>query len=76
MLVGKALDLLSLLVGNVVALLQLGVDDVLVLDVDQRAEEGDDGRDQGQAPERDKLDQEVGQEGCEEGLVGEKKKAT
>ena len=68
MLVGKALDLLSLLVGNVVALLQLSINDILVLDVDEGTEEGNDGRDQSQAPERNKLDKEVGEEGCEEGL--------
>ena len=67
-LVSKALDLLSLLVGNVETLLQLGVDDLLVLNVHKRTEEGDECRDQGQAPERDKLDEEVRDEGSEESL--------
>ena len=67
-LVGKTLDLLSLLVCNVVALLKLSIDDVLVLDVDEGTEVGDEGRDQSQAPERDELDKEVGDEGREERL--------
>ena len=70
MLVGETLDLLSLLVGNGVALLQLSVDGVLVLDVDEGAEEGNVRRDQTQAPERNPLDQEVRDEGCKKGLVG------
>lgn len=68
MLVSKALDLLSLLVGNVVALLYLSIDDLLVLDVYEGTEEGDKCRDQGQAPEGDELDEEVGDEGSEESL--------
>jgi hypothetical protein len=68
MLVGKTLDLLGLLVRNVVALLKLSIDDVLVLDVDEGSEIGDEGRDQAQAPERDELDEEVGDEGREESL--------
>jgi hypothetical protein len=71
-LVGKTLDLLSLLVRNVVALLKLSIDDVLVLDVDEGTEVGDKGRDQSQAPERDELDEEVGDEGCEERLQEER----
>lgn len=68
MLVGKTLDLLSLLIGNVVAFLQLSINDLLVLDVDEGTEEGNDGRDQSQAPKRNKLDEEVGEEGCKECL--------
>lgn len=68
MLVSKLLDLLSLLVGDVVTLLDLSVNDLLVLDVDERTEEGDHGGDQGQTPERNELDQEVREEGSEESL--------
>jgi hypothetical protein len=68
MLVGKTLDLLCLLVGNVVALLKLSIDGILVLDVDEGGEVGNAGSDQAQAPEGDELDEEVGDEGCEEGL--------
>ena len=63
-------QLVSLLVGQVVALLQLGINDLLVLDVDEGTEVSNDSGDQGQAPQRDKLDQEVGEEGGEEGLLG------
>ena len=68
MLVSKPLDLLGLLVGNVVTLLQLSVNNLLVLDVDEGAEEGNECRDQSQAPKRNELDQEVGEEGREESL--------
>jgi len=68
MLVGEFLDLLGLLVGHVVALLELGINHLLVLDVDERTEESNDGTDQGQAPKRDKFDEEVGNQGCEESL--------
>lgn len=67
-LVSKLLDLLSLLVGNVVALLDLSIDDLLVLDVDEGAKESDEGGDQRQSPKRNELDKEVGHEGCEESL--------
>lgn len=68
MLVGKLLDLLGLLVGDVVTLLKLSIDDLLVLDVDEGSEESNEGRDQSQSPKRNKLDEEVGDQGCEEGL--------
>lgn len=68
MLVSKFLDLLSLLVGNAVALLNLGIDGLLVLNVDEGTEEGEGSGDQGQAPERNELDEEVGDQGCEESL--------
>ena len=68
MLVGKALDLRCLLAGDLAALLELGIDDLLVLDVDERGKVGNKGGDQGQAPEGDKLDEEVRDEGSEEGL--------
>jgi hypothetical protein len=67
-LVGEALELGSLLVGNVVTLLELGVNDLLVLEVDKRTKVGDDGCDQGQSPERNELDEEVRDQGSKEGL--------
>lgn len=68
-LVSEIFDLLGLLVGNVIALLQLSIDNLLVLDVDKRAEEGDEGCNQGQPPQWDELDEEVRKEGREECLV-------
>jgi hypothetical protein len=67
-LVSQTLDLSSLLAGDLTALLELAIDDLLVLDVDERGKVGDEGGDQGQAPERDELDEEVGDQGSEEGL--------
>jgi hypothetical protein len=58
-LAGKVLDLLSLSIDQVVALLKLSINDLLVLDIDEGSEVGDSGGNQGQAPERDKLDEEV-----------------
>ena len=68
LLVGKALDLCSLLAGDLSALLELGINSLLVLDVDEGSKVGDEGSDQSQAPERDELDEEVGDQGSEEGL--------
>jgi hypothetical protein len=65
----EVLDLCRLLVGNVVALLKLGVNDLLVLDVDERTQVGNNGGDERQAPERDELDEEVGDQRSEEGLA-------
>jgi hypothetical protein len=67
-LVGEALKLGSLLIGNVVTLLELSVNDLLVLEVDKRAKVGDDGRNQSQSPERNELDEEVRDQGSKEGL--------
>jgi hypothetical protein len=67
-LVGETLDLRSLLASDLAALLELGINNLLVLDVDEGSEVGDESRDQGQAPERDELDEEVGDQGSEEGL--------
>ena len=67
-LVGKTLDLRGLLASDLSALLKLSVDDLLVLNVDERSEVGDEGGDQCQAPERDELDEEVGDERGEESL--------
>jgi hypothetical protein len=67
-LVSEALDLSSLLASDLSALLELSIDNLLVLDVDERSEVGDKGGDQSQAPERNKLDEEVRDQGSEEGL--------
>lgn len=45
---------------HVVALLELGVNDLLVLDVDERTEIRNSRGNESQAPQRDELDQEVG----------------
>lgn len=68
MLSSEILDLSSLLRRQSAGTVQLCVNHFLVLDVDQRAEVSNGGSDQGQAPKRHKLDEEVGHEGCEEGL--------
>jgi hypothetical protein len=65
----EVLDLCRLLVGNVVALLKLGVNDLLVLDVDERTQVGNNGGDERQAPQRDELDEEVGDERSKESLA-------
>lgn len=58
-LVSETLDLGSLLAGDLSTLLELSIDDLLVLDVDERSEVGNEGGDQGQAPERNDLDETV-----------------
>jgi hypothetical protein len=68
MLLRKTLDLSSLLASDLATLLELSIDDLLVLDVDEGSEVGDESGDQGQAPERNELDEEVGDEGREECL--------
>lgn len=68
-LVGKTLDLSCLLASNLSTLLQLSINDFFVLDVDERSEVGDESSDQGQAPEWDKLDEVVGDQGSEESLM-------
>jgi hypothetical protein len=67
-LVGEALDLSCLLASDLTALLELSINDLLVLDVDERGEVGYEGGDQGQAPERNELDEEVGDQRSEESL--------
>lgn len=65
----KVLDLGGLGVGNLRDVVDLLVDDFLVVDVDQGCEVDGRDTDQGEAPEGDKLDEEVGQQGNEEGLA-------
>lgn len=61
-------DLVSLLGGHGIAALKLGVDDILVLDVDEGTHVGDGGSDEGEAPEGHKLDEPVGEDGSKESL--------
>lgn len=68
MLSGQILDLICLVADDFSCMLKLGVDDFLVFDIDQWAQEDDAGEEERQAPERKELDQVVGQEGGEEGL--------
>jgi hypothetical protein len=65
---GKIPELRSLLVGDVVALVELTINGVLVLDVDERAQVSNGSGNQRQAPERNELDEEVRDEGSKEGL--------
>lgn len=67
-LASNLLELNSLLASNVVTLLELSIDNFLVLNVDEGAKVGDQGRNQSQAPERYELDEEVGGQGCNKGL--------
>lgn len=61
-------DLGGLLVDHVRGVGDVGVDDFAVLDVDEREEVGHGREEQGEAPGRRDLDEEVGDEDCCEGL--------
>jgi len=65
---GELPYLLSLFAGNCGDVGEVVVDKFLVRLVNERAEEEDACCDQGEAPERDDLDQVVGEEGTEESL--------
>lgn len=65
---GDLAELLSLLVGDVGGVVKLGVNHILVLDVDQGSEVEDDGGEESQAPQGSDLDEEVANESGEEGL--------
>ena len=54
---------------EVLGVLELGVDGLLVLEVDERAEEGDGRREKGEEPIGEELDEEVGDKGGDGGLV-------
>jgi hypothetical protein len=69
MVASELLDLLGLGVDDVGCVLDVVVDELLVRLVDERGEEDDRGADQGEAPEWDDLDQVVGEESANEGLV-------
>ena len=68
MLSCKILDLIGLLARQSASMVELCVNHFLVLDINQRTEIGDGSSDQAQAPKRNKLDEEVRDEGCKEGL--------
>lgn len=53
---------------HVVSLLELRIDNLLVLDVDQRSKVRNGRSNQSQAPKRDEFDQEVGNQGRKESL--------
>lgn len=65
---GDLSHLLGLLVDDARGIVEVVVNELLVGLVDKRAEEQDRGRDKGKAPEGNHLNQEVGDEGTEEGL--------
>jgi hypothetical protein len=69
MVASELLDLLGLGVDDVGCVLDVVVDKLLVGLVDERGEEDNRGGDQGEAPEWDNLNQVVGEESANEGLV-------
>ena len=71
MVVGHILHLAGLGVDDLGGVGQVGVDDLLVVDVDERAQVGQRGSDERQTPEGDDLDQPVGEEGSGAGGYGD-----
>lgn len=69
--VGHILHLTCLGVDNLRSVGQVGVDELLIVDVGQRAKVGQRSSDEGQAPEWDNLDQPVGEEGSGAGSYGD-----
>ena len=69
MVAGELLDLFGLLVDNVGGVLDVVVNEFFIRLVDKRAEEEDRGGDESEAPEWNDLDQVVGEESANEGLV-------
>lgn len=65
---GDFAELLGLLVGDLSGVVEVGVDELLVGDVDQGSEVDNAGRDEEQAPLGSDLDEEVANEGGEESL--------
>lgn len=61
-------DLLRLLADDLGGVVQVGVNELLVGDVDERGEVGDGGEEESKAPGGSDLDEEVRDEGGEEGL--------
>ena len=59
----KLLDLLGLLVHNVGSMADVVIDNLLIADIDQRAEEHNRSTNQAHSPEWNNLDQIVGEEG-------------
>ena len=70
MLAGQFLDLVCLRADSIGSFSQVGVDELLVVDVDQRSDEDDRCADDGQTPERYDLDEPVREEG---GSAGSKR---
>ena len=60
----------GLLVQEVGGVVDVLIDQVLVLDVDERCEEGEGGEEESETPWWCNLDEEIGQEGCCERLRG------
>lgn len=65
---GKITDLRSLLANDLASVLEVTVDDLAVLEVDQRNEVDGGGSDQSKAPLWNDLDEEVADEGRGESL--------
>lgn len=65
---GEIFDLIRLLGGHLAGVFELSIDSILVLNVYKRAEVGNRGGDQSQAPERNELDEEVGDQRSKECL--------
>ncbi len=68
MLTSEIADLSCLGVDGFMGIVDVAIDQFAVLDVDEWGEEGDGGADEAETPERSKLDEEVGDEGCRECL--------
>jgi hypothetical protein len=68
LLVGEFLSMVGLGVDKLLDLGNLLIDDFTVADVDQRSEVSDGCAEQGKAPDRDNLDEPVGKEGRNESL--------
>ena len=65
---GEILDLGSLCVHNIGCFSKMFIDQFLIREIDQGTEVDDTGRYEGQTPERDELDKEVGDKGRNESL--------
>lgn len=68
MLLGNGAELGRLGIDSLAGMLELGVDELPVGQVDERREEDDRGGDQGEAPVGDDLDEVIRDEGGESGL--------
>ncbi len=65
---GQILDLGSLRVDDIRGLLDLLIDDLLVVDIDQRYKVEDRGGDERETPQRNELDEPVADDGRSESL--------
>lgn len=68
MLSSHVLDLLALLADHVSSVLELSINELFVLNVDERAKVDGKSGDQGKAPKWNELDQEVGDKGGDKSL--------